>query len=188
MKNSTGVPDPAKIADKDRPQITSDIAASIIAKPVRKLGRPPKYNREIAREFCRRIALGRSLRSVCEDEDMPDSSTAYRWKDMYTEFREMYASATEERGLTFGDFIADLAFQVLAGEHEVDRARLALDGLKWTAARLAPRTYGEKQEVSVKHTVSEEAAAVLLALTQRAKERQLEDRDAKIIDVTPKKD
>jgi hypothetical protein len=188
VKNSTGAPDTELPSDKDRPQVISDIAASIIAKPVRKTGRPPKYSREIAREFCRRIALGRSLRSVCEDEDMPDSSTAYRWKDMYTEFREMYASATEERGLTFGDFIADLAFQVLAGEHEVDRAKLALDGLKWTAARLAPRQYGDKQQVSVQHSVSDEAAAVLMALSQRAKDRQLEDQRTKIIDVTPDND
>ncbi len=107
---------------------------------------------------------------------------------MYTEFREMYASATEERGLTFGDFIADLAFQVLAGEHEVDRAKLALDGLKWTAARLAPRQYGDKQQVSVQHSVSDEAAAVLMALSQRAKDRQLEDQRTKIIDVTPDND
>lgn len=165
--------------DTGRPQLISDIAAKIIGKAERRSKQPVEYTEELADEFCKRIALGRSLRSVCEDEDMPDASTVFIWKRTKSGFVERYARATEERGLTYGDRIADLVTEVLAGEYEVDRARLALDGLKWTAARLAPKQYGDKQSVEVTADIGLTAARVLMDLTQQA-------RDAKaIIDVTP---
>jgi hypothetical protein len=170
--------------DAGRPQLISDIAAKIIAKPERRItGRPPIYTEELAKEFCRRIAMGRSLRSVCEDEDMPDSTTVFEWKRKQAGFTELYARATEERGLTYGDRITDLVDAVLAGEYEVDRARLALDGLKWTAARLAPKQYGDKQQVEVTADLGATAARVLMDLTQQAREAKAIEHS--VIDVTP---
>lgn len=173
-----------KTTNKTTPQEISNIAAKIAGKPERKItGRPPIYTDDLAKEFCRRIAMGRSLRSVCEDDDMPDSSTVFEWKKKQAGFTEQYAYATEERGLSYGDFISDLVFEVLAGEYEVDRARLALDGLKWTAARLAPKQYGDKQSVEVTADIGQTAATVLMELTAKAKAaKQLE---APVIDVTP---
>lgn len=167
--------------DKSRPQLISDMAAEIMAKPERRItGRPPIYTDELAREFCKRIAMGRSLRSVCEDEDMPDSTTVFEWKKKQAGFAELYAHATEERGLTYGDRITDLIDNVLAGEYEVDRARLALDGLKWVSARLAPRQYGDKQTIDVQVDMGKTAAAVLMDLSNRANVIE-----AQAIDVTP---
>jgi hypothetical protein len=176
-----------KSVSKGTPQEITNIAAKIASKPERKItGRPPIYTEDLAREFCRRIAMGRSLRSVCEDNDMPDSSTVFEWKKKQPGFTEQYAHATEERGLTYGDFISDLVFEVLAGEYEVDRARLALDGLKWTAARLAPKQYGERTSVEVTADIGQTAATVLMELTARAKQaKQIEHQ---VVDVTPNKD
>jgi hypothetical protein len=175
-----------KTVTNSTPKQISDIAAKIANKPERKItGRPPRYTDDLAKEFCRRIAMGRSLRSVCEDKDMPDSSTVFEWKKKQEGFSELYAYATEERGLSYGDFISDLVFDVLNGDYEVDRARLALDGLKWTAARLAPKQYGERTSVDVTADIGATAATVLMQLTERAKAaKQLEHN---VIDVTPQR-
>ena len=170
----------AKQSDASRPQLISDIAAKIISQPERVQAEKFQYTEELAEEFCKRIALGRSLRSVCEDEDMPDSSTVFLWKRTKAGFMELYVRATEERGLTYGDRITDLIDSVLAGEYEVDRARLALDGLKWTAARLAPKQYGDKQIVDINVDMGKTAAAVLMDLSNRA--NQIEHQ---VIDITP---
>ena len=177
----TAASKPSNRTDADRPQVISDLAAKIVSKPERRItGRPPIYTEDLAKEFCRRIAMGRSLRSVCEDEDMPDSTTVFEWKKRHAGFTELYAHATEERGLTYGDRITDLIDSVLAGEYEVDRARLALDGLKWTAARLAPKQYGDKQTVDINVDMGKTAASVLMELSNRA--NQIEHN---VIDITP---
>jgi hypothetical protein len=185
-KPKAGKKAPGKTVTNSTPKQISDIAAKIANKPERKItGRPPRYTDDLAKEFCRRIAMGRSLRSVCEDKDMPDSSTVFEWKKKQEGFAEQYAYATEERGLSYGDFISDLVFDVLNGDYEVDRARLALDGLKWTAARLAPKQYGERTSVDVTADIGATAATVLMQLTERAKAaKQLEHN---VIDVTPQR-
>ena len=129
--------------------------------------------------------MGRSLRSVCEDKDMPDSATVFEWKKRHEGFVQQYAHATEERGLSYGDFISDLVFDVLNGDYEVDRARLALDGLKWTAARLAPKQYGDRTSVDVKTDIGATAASVLMELTERA--RNAKALEHNVIDVTPQR-
>jgi hypothetical protein len=42
-------------------------------------GRPSIYTPELAAEICTRLCDPRSLRSVCEDPDMPDRSTVLYW-------------------------------------------------------------------------------------------------------------
>jgi hypothetical protein len=138
------------------------------AKAPAKMGRPSTYNEEIASEFCRMVAEGKSTRWVCEQDDMPDMSTIYDWKRRHEDFANQYARAMEDRGLSYGDQISDLIAKVLDGKYEVDRARLALDGLKWTAARLAPKQYGERTSVDVTADIGATAATVLMQLTDRA--------------------
>lgn len=43
------------------------------------MGRPTIYTPELRAEFCRRLAGGRTKRSVCRDDDMPDRDTIERW-------------------------------------------------------------------------------------------------------------
>lgn len=42
-------------------------------------GRPTDYTPQLRDEICRRLASGRTLRSVCRDEDMPSRETIYNW-------------------------------------------------------------------------------------------------------------
>lgn len=169
-----------KTVTKSKTQIAKTPVAD---KAPAKMGRPSNYNERLAEEFCRRIAMGRSMRSVCDDPDMPGSTTIVEWKLENADFASRYARAMEDRGLSYGDQISDLVNKVLAGDYEVDRARLALDGLKWTAARLAPKQYGDRTSVDVKTDIGATAASVLMELTERA--RNAKALEHNVIDVTP---
>jgi len=160
----------------------TDISDSDKKRPWLKTGRKSKYTPQIAASLCRYISLGYSLRKACSQDGMPAISQVFEWKQRYPEFQRQFEEATVERGLFFGDKIGDLAEQVLAGEVDPAAARVAMDGYKFTAARLASRTWGEKSQVTVEHSVSAQAAQVLQELAQRGKARQIE---AQCIDVTP---
>lgn len=181
-KPKAGKKAPGKTVTKSKTQIAKTPVAD---KAPAKMGRPSNYNERLAEEFCRRIAMGRSMRSVCDDPDMPGSTTIVEWKLENTDFASRYARAMEDRGLSYGDQISDLVNKVLAGDYEVDRARLALDGLKWTAARLAPKQYGDRTSVDVKTDIGATAASVLMELTERA--RNAKALEHNVIDVTPQR-
>lgn len=148
-----------------------------------KTGRPEVYTDEIATEFCERIALGRSLRSVCDDPDMPSSTTVNKWARENGIFASRYAQAREDRGMNYGDKIGDMVDKVLSGEYPPDVARVAIDALKWTAARLAPKVYGDKQSVEINVDMGKTAAAVLMDLSSKATQATAIEHRA--IDVTP---
>jgi len=69
-------------------------------------------------------------------------------------FSLKYARAIEARAMAHADEISDLTRRVVLGEVPPDVARVALDGLKWTASRLLPKVYGDRQsvDVAVTHT------------------------------------
>lgn len=164
----------------DEIKASKDAPGHIITKSevAKKTGRPTTFNEEIAERVCRMIAEGRSTRWVCEQDGMPDITTVYDWKRRHAGFAQQYALAMEDRGASYGDRLSDMVELVLAGEYEVDRARLAIDTLKWTAARLAPKQYGDKQQVDVRVDLGKSAASVLMELSAKAQQDN-------IIDVTP---
>ena len=69
------------------------------------MARPSKFTPELAVEICRRVADGRSLRSVCRDEDMPNADTVNEWRINRAEFSEQYARARERRAEVLADEI-----------------------------------------------------------------------------------
>lgn len=147
-----------------------------------KVGRKSAYTKEIAERFCAKIASGHSMSDICGKDGMPTSRQVFDWIHKYPEFGASYDRATVERGMHFGHKLTDLAAAVLAGEVDPQAARVAGDFYKFTAARLASKTWGEKSQVTVEHSVSAQAAQVLQELAQRGKQRQIE---AQCIDVTP---
>lgn len=52
--------------------------------------------------------------------------------------------ALEARGCSYGEQVVDIAHRVMAGELAPDVGRVAIDGLKWAASRMAPRVYGDR--------------------------------------------
>lgn len=128
-------------------------------------GRPSIYSEEIVDAICERLADGRSLRSICLDDDMPGQTTVFRWlaEEGKESFRQKYARARETQADAIFDECLDIADNAandwmerqgensegweLNGEH-VQRTRLRLDTRKWMAGKLAPKKYGDKLDLT----------------------------------------
>lgn len=133
------------------------------------MARPTDYTPELGAEICRRIGEGRSLRKVCQDEDMPAKTTVMRWlcdRDKGS-FRDQYALAREDQADVLFDEAIEIAddgsqdyttkqigegadavsVEVVDHEH-IQRSKLRVDTRKWAAGRLAPKKYGERVAVT----------------------------------------
>lgn len=116
-------------------------------------GRPSDYSSELADLICEMIADGKSLRKICEADDMPNKATVFRWLALHKVFSDQYAKARESQADTLFDEVLAIADQYdsAADKLEVDhinRARLRIDARKWMAGKLRPKKYGEKLELS----------------------------------------
>lgn len=130
------------------------------------MGKPSDYNDTITDTICERIAEGRSLRSIAQDEDMPHESTIYRWLFKHKEFSEKYARAREAQADVYAEEIIEIADNSTddvifltsdddsgdgakpAIKHStIARARLQIDTRKWLAGKLRPKKYGDSTQV-----------------------------------------
>jgi hypothetical protein len=122
-----------------------------------KKGRPTKYTPEIADKICSKIVVGRSLRSICLDEDMPDLVTIYSWLRLYQDFLKQYDVATGERTETQQEMLIEMGDKAI--EHAessdpkaagaiVSAYKLKADNLKWSMSKMKPKKYGEKLDLT----------------------------------------
>lgn len=107
-------------------------------------GRPSKYTDKLADEICNRIAAGESLLKITQETGKPDRVTIYRWIEERDEFRNKYARAKELQAETYEEMMLDTA----KTEEDVQRARLIVDTMKWTASKLKPKKYGNQIDVT----------------------------------------
>lgn len=129
-----------------------------------KVGRPDIFTQDLADEVCKRIAEGKSLRSVCKDDDMPGMTTVFKWLREKEDFTKQYARATEERTEAMAEDILDISddgtndwmtittkggFEQEVPNNEVlQRSKLRVDTRKWLMAKMKPKKYGEKVDVT----------------------------------------
>ena len=122
-------------------------------------GRPTDYSIQLAEEICDRISTGEPLVRICKEEDKPNVVTVYRWLSRFPEFSNMYARAKDQAADTLAEEIQDLADQMPMektdkdGNTSFDSAyiqwmRLRVDARKWVAAKLKPRKYGDRVELT----------------------------------------
>lgn len=127
-------------------------------------GRPSGYTQEIADRICQELASGRSLRSVCKDDDLPCMSTVFNWMRTLPQFLEQYTRAKDEAADALVDEMLDIADEAsndwmevhdkdnvgyrLNGE-AINRSRLRVDTRKWIAAKLKPKKYGERVQAEL---------------------------------------
>lgn len=123
-----------------------------------------KYSEAITDRICSELIGGRSLRSICNDPDMPSVTSVLRWlaDERYADFRSQYARAREAQADAIFDEILDIADdaandymerkladgstdEVVNNEH-IQRSRLRIDARKWMAGKLRPKVYGDKIE------------------------------------------
>lgn len=124
-----------------------------------KIGRPTDYSIELTSEFCSRLTEGRSVRSICEDDDMPDKATIFKWLAIYPEFKDQYAKAKEEAVEALVNECFDIADENALDYTEdkegnlrpnidhIQRARLRIDTRKWYVSKILPKKYGDRQIV-----------------------------------------
>jgi hypothetical protein len=111
-------------------------------------GRPSQYTDEIFNSICDKLADGNSLKRICEDEQMPDKATFYRWINDNKDLCDKYARAKEDSSDALADDIQDIGDKVLTGEYEPNNARVAIDAKKWIASKLKPKKYGDKIDMT----------------------------------------
>jgi hypothetical protein len=129
----------------------------------KKIGRPEIWNQELADKVCEKIAQGYSMRTVCAPNDMPSISTLFKWIREKPEFSQQYARATEERTEAMAEDILDIAddgsndlmtIQKGDNSYEIEnkevtnRSRLRVDTRKWLMAKMKPKKYGEKLDLT----------------------------------------
>ena len=123
-----------------------------------------EFSQELFDTICERIAEGRSLRAICQDEDMPAQSSVFRWLAAEPELQEKYARAREAQADAIFDEILDIADDArndwmerqnadgssatLVDHEHVSRSKLRIEARRWMAGKLRPKVYGEKLDLT----------------------------------------
>ena len=122
------------------------------------IGRPSDFTPEVAEEICDRLGGGESLRTICQDENMPGLRTVMTWlardkefQQQYTRARESWADAEFENLMHIADTpiegektkeTAD-GIEIMRGDM-IEHRRLQVDTRKWALARMSPKKYGDR--------------------------------------------
>ena len=112
------------------------------------MGGKTTFTQTVADEICDWISMGNSLRSYCAQDGHPSFSTVYKWLDESETFSHAFARARETQAHADADRVNALAEAVERGDIGANEARVAIDALKWTAARRAPKAYGDRVALS----------------------------------------
>lgn len=115
----------------------------------KKLGRPTIWTEEIASAICAELSRGFSLSEICRREKMPDITVVYDVMRRDPSFAQRYTRAKQDSADTYASMIIDAAKGPFNDMLEVQAARLKIDTLKWVAAKLKPKSYGERVEAAI---------------------------------------
>lgn len=154
----------------------------------RKIGRPLKFTPAMVNRICDIIASGQSLRTACKRVGV-SKSVAQRWFIRDETYRDQYARAMEARADHYNDEQIEIADDVsgdtIAGKNggtmpnqaAVRRAEVRIQTRQWFMARMAPKKYGDKQQI-------EHTGTIIHELQERMDEIQAR-RERPVIDVAP---
>lgn len=119
-----------------------------------------EYSPELAARICAEMIGGKSLNEVLRLDGMPSKRAVMYWREKNTEFAAMYREAQIQRAEGYIEEIIDIADDSSSdytedkeGNRRVDtehinRSRLKVDTRKWIAAKMMPRMYGDKVDVT----------------------------------------
>ena len=112
-----------------------------------------KLTKPVMQKVCDALALGKSLRSVCDNnKDLPHWVTVLKKVQRDENLFEMYDKARAIGAEILADHMFDLARQPLDmidpkfANAEVQRRRLEIETLKWVFAKQQPRGIRNKEE------------------------------------------
>ena len=118
-----------------------------------------EYSEDLGIEIGRRVAEGEPLTKVCKSEGMPHLSTVYRWLREKPEFDRLMRIARFDQASTLFSQAIEIADEPPPTDVDADGTqrissagvqaqRLRVDTRKWAAARLLPKVYGERVELT----------------------------------------
>lgn len=128
----------------------------------------------VLEEICQFIEAGGSARKALAREGMPGEGVFWAWVANDDTANKRYARARETRGVLLGELIEDASLDLLnddAPSHEkIAALRVVTENLKWVAARLAPKDYGDP-----KHAMNELAMGNFISALERIEAIKLEE-------------
>lgn len=110
------------------------------------MARPSSYSSEIAERIIEGLLDGKSLRRICEADDMPHRATILRWMGDDDEFATKCARAREMQADLMDDLILETADASKPETAASDRVKIA--AYQWRAAKLQPKKYGDKLDLN----------------------------------------
>lgn len=130
-----------------------------MASKSKKRGRPvvwtPERRLEAWQEIERRLVEGEGIDKICGDKHLPAYSTVFAWLGEDADLDHRYIRARESqqhllaaKGQTLANQTLERAQNGEASKEEISAVREVLQQLRWQAARLAPKTFGD----TLKHT------------------------------------
>ena len=108
---------------------------------------------KVFKEICIQISEGKSINKILKDEKMPAPETFYDWLTN-EELAKRYARATSQRADMMFEEIAEISDHTsedhtpFTGANVVQRDKLRVDARKWMLAKMNPKKYGEKIDVT----------------------------------------
>lgn len=137
------------------------------------MARPSSFTQEQADLICGKLASGQSLRSICEDAGLPDRTTVFRWLRDIESFRNQYMRAREDQADAIFDEMLEIAddgefdyetktrddgseYEAVNHDH-IQRSKLRIEARKWVLGKMAPKKYGERQQIEHSGSLSLEA-------------------------------
>lgn len=130
----------------ERVKEIADRAEARVGQPV-KTGRPSKRTPEMEEAIINGLMDGLSLVQICASDNMPNRRTILRWMEDDEAFATRCARAREIQADLMDDKIIQLIEDV--NVENASAMRVKLSALQWRAAKLAPKKYGDKQEVEL---------------------------------------
>ena len=131
---------------EDRLKQIADREEARAGQPV-KVGRPSKRTPEMEEAIINGLMDGYSLVQICASDTMPNRRTILRWMEDDEAFATRCARAREIQADLMDDKIIQLIDDV--NVENASAMRVKLSALQWRAAKLAPKKYGDKQEVEL---------------------------------------
>ena len=132
--------------------------SQVIERKRKGINNPAYTEREIWPKILEKISSGQSLVSAVKALKIPYATAKYQIRNSET-LRSEYHKAIEERGDYLADELVDLSDEMPPADLDpslinawVNRQRLRIDARKWSAAKLRPKMWGDKIDVSVTTT------------------------------------
>lgn len=110
----------------------------------RPASRPNPLDDGIVEKIANRLIGGESMKSICDDLEMPASTMVYQAIASDEEFRRIIARAREVQQDAEIEKTVDIADE--ATPETVQVAKLRIWARQWRASKLAPKKYGDKQQ------------------------------------------